>query len=181
MANIKSQIKRNRQNEKRTERNKAVRSELKTRTKTAVEAADRGRRQRRRAGPRCAMKRIDKAAAKGVIHKNAGRPPQVPPGQEAQPGHRRRADPLARHLRHRGQAGHEHLEHEVVRPGLAAPEVEVGLGEQVDRPARCGRGPRRRAWPSAFLAGKVEPFMPSSSAASFSPATSAPSRRSMRA
>ena len=35
MANIKSQIKRNRQNEKRHERNKAVRSELKTRVKVA--------------------------------------------------------------------------------------------------------------------------------------------------
>ena len=34
--------------------------------------------------------------------------------------------------RHRGQPGHEHLEHEVVGPGLAAAEVEVGLGQQVD-------------------------------------------------
>ena len=41
--------------------------------------------------------------------------------------------------------------------------------------------PSLRAWPEAFLAGNVEPFMPSSSAASFSPATSAPSSRSMRA
>ena len=42
MANIKSQIKRNRQTLKRTERNKAVRSELKTRTKRAVTAAAEG-------------------------------------------------------------------------------------------------------------------------------------------
>ncbi len=69
MANIKSQIKRNRQNEVRRVRNKAVRTELKTRVKTAVKAADTG------AGDgaealRLAVKRIDKAAAKGVIHKN---------------------------------------------------------------------------------------------------------------
>ena len=42
MANIKSQIKRNRQNEKRRVRNKAVRSELKTRTKLALATAEQG-------------------------------------------------------------------------------------------------------------------------------------------
>src|SRR6478736_3050194 len=42
MANIKSQIKRNRQNEKRRVRNKAVRSELKTRTKLALTSAEQG-------------------------------------------------------------------------------------------------------------------------------------------
>ena len=68
MANIKSQIKRNRQNEKRRVRNKA-RSELHTRTKAALEAVDAGR--RRRARPlKAAIKRIDKAAQKGVLHKN---------------------------------------------------------------------------------------------------------------
>ena len=70
MANIKSQIKRNRQNEKRRERNKAVRSELKTRVKRAVTAAQQGD----DSVPvlaALAVKRLDKAAAKGVIHKNA--------------------------------------------------------------------------------------------------------------
>ena len=70
MANIKSQIKRNRQNLVRNERNKAVRSELKTRTRSAVTAADTGADdadERLRA----AIKRIDSAAAKGVIHRNA--------------------------------------------------------------------------------------------------------------
>ena len=69
MANIKSQIKRNRQTLKRQARNKGVRSELRTRTKTAnaaiaedVTSADEA--------IRLAIKRIDKAAAKGVIHKN---------------------------------------------------------------------------------------------------------------
>ena len=42
MANIKSQMKRNRQNEKRNLRNKSYRSELKTRVKGALEAADAG-------------------------------------------------------------------------------------------------------------------------------------------
>ena len=69
MANIRSQIKRNRQTLKRQARNKGVRSELRTRTKTAsaaivedVESADES--------IRLAVKRIDKAAAKGVIHQN---------------------------------------------------------------------------------------------------------------
>ena len=70
MANIKSQIKRNRQTLKRTERNKAVRSELKTRTKRAVTAVEAGA-DDAEALTRAAQKRIDSAAAKGVIHKNA--------------------------------------------------------------------------------------------------------------
>ena len=69
MANIKSQIKRNKQNLVRHERNKAVRSELKSRAKSAVTAAEAG------ADDvderlRLAIKRIDMAASKGVIHKN---------------------------------------------------------------------------------------------------------------
>ena len=69
MANIKSQIKRNRQNEQRRVRNKAARSEIKTRIKSAVRAAEGGD----EATPdalRLAVKRLDKAAAKGIIHKN---------------------------------------------------------------------------------------------------------------
>ena len=69
MANIKSQIKRNRQNERRRQRNKAVRSELKTRVKRAVDASEAGA-EDAAAALRLAVKRIDKAAAKGVIHKN---------------------------------------------------------------------------------------------------------------
>jgi small subunit ribosomal protein S20 len=69
VANIKSQIKRNRQNEVRRLRNKAVRSELKTRVKHAVGAAESGAENSAEA-VRLAVKRIDKAAAKGIIHKN---------------------------------------------------------------------------------------------------------------
>jgi small subunit ribosomal protein S20 len=69
MANIKSQIKRNRQNEVRRLRNKAVRSELKTRVKTAVSAAEAGAEHTAEA-LRMAIKRLDKAASSGVIHKN---------------------------------------------------------------------------------------------------------------
>ncbi len=69
MANIKSQIKRNRQTLKRQARNKAVRSELRTRTKRAITAIDEGSEDSGEA-LRLAVKRIDKAAAKGVIHKN---------------------------------------------------------------------------------------------------------------
>jgi len=69
VANIRSQIKRNRQNERRRLRNKSVRSELRTRTKAAVVAAEQGVDDSVDA-LRLAVRRIDKAAAKGVIHKN---------------------------------------------------------------------------------------------------------------
>jgi small subunit ribosomal protein S20 len=69
VANIKSQIKRNKQNLVRHERNKAVRSELKSRAKSAVTAAEAGADDADER-LRLAIKRIDKAAAKGVIHKN---------------------------------------------------------------------------------------------------------------
>jgi small subunit ribosomal protein S20 len=67
VANIKGQIKRNRQNEKRRLRNKAVRTELKSRVKGAAVAAAEG-------SPdaddqlRIAQKRLNKAGAKGRIH-----------------------------------------------------------------------------------------------------------------
>ncbi|HZI39240.1 MAG TPA: 30S ribosomal protein S20 [Acidimicrobiia bacterium] len=69
MANIKSQKKRILTNARRQERNKAVRSELKTRVKAADKAAttsaeDTDEQVRR------AVKALDMAAAKGIIHKN---------------------------------------------------------------------------------------------------------------
>lgn len=69
MANIKSQIKRIRQNEVRRERNRAVRSEIKTRTKHALNAIE-GENEDRAELVRAAVRRIDKAAAKGIIHAN---------------------------------------------------------------------------------------------------------------
>ncbi len=69
MANIKSQIKRNLQNERRRLRNKAVRSELRTRTRSAITAAEAGAENQVEA-LRLAVKRLDEAASKGVIHKN---------------------------------------------------------------------------------------------------------------
>ena len=68
MANIKSQIKRNRQNETRRVRNKAVRSELKTREKAVMAAASAGEDTTELL--RAVQKRLDMAAQKGVIHKN---------------------------------------------------------------------------------------------------------------
>jgi small subunit ribosomal protein S20 len=70
VANIKSQIKRNRQNEKRHARNKAARSELKTRVKRAIIAAEQGD-ENVADITKAAIKRLDKAATKGIIHKNA--------------------------------------------------------------------------------------------------------------
>ena len=66
MANIKSQIKRNRQTEVRRRRNRATRSELRTRIKNAVtaEAGDESNE------ATTAMKQLDKAAARRVIHRN---------------------------------------------------------------------------------------------------------------
>jgi small subunit ribosomal protein S20 len=70
VANIKSQIKRNKQNAARHERNKAVRSELKTRVKRAVAAAEAGA-DDTAALASLAQKRLGKAGAKRVIHPNA--------------------------------------------------------------------------------------------------------------
>ena len=70
MANIRSQKKRNRQNEKRRLRNKAVRTELKTRVKSARQAVATGDEGAHEL-VRVAQRRLAKAGAKGVIHKNA--------------------------------------------------------------------------------------------------------------
>ncbi|MGI5491626.1 30S ribosomal protein S20 [Microtetraspora malaysiensis] len=70
MANIKSQIKRNRQNEKARLRNKAVKSSLKTAVRKFREAADQGDVETTLAALRTASRQLDKAVSKGVIHKN---------------------------------------------------------------------------------------------------------------
>ena len=70
MANIKSQIKRNRQNEKARQRNKAVKSELKSAVRKFREAADAGNVEEATQAMRSASVKLDKAASKGVIHKN---------------------------------------------------------------------------------------------------------------
>ena len=70
MANIKSQIKRNRQNEAAHERNKAVRSALKTAVRRFHEAVEAGDVEKAKALATEAGTKLDKAAAKGVIHKN---------------------------------------------------------------------------------------------------------------
>ena len=70
MANIKSQIKRNKTNEKARERNKAVKSELKTevrRTREAIASGDKAAAEKVLIK---AAKKLDKAVSKGVIHEN---------------------------------------------------------------------------------------------------------------
>ena len=69
MANIKSQIKRNKQNEKRAERNKAVRTALKTSTKKIRTAVDTGDAEEAQARQRETARSLDKAVAKGILHK----------------------------------------------------------------------------------------------------------------
>jgi small subunit ribosomal protein S20 len=71
MANIKSQIKRNKQNEVRRVRNKAVRSSLKTSGKRVRDAAAGGDADRSTELLRAASRDLDKAASKGVLHKRA--------------------------------------------------------------------------------------------------------------
>ena len=70
MANIKSQIKRNRQTLVRNERNRSIRSELRTRAKAAIAAAEAGDATAAEEALRLAQKRIDSAVAKGILKKN---------------------------------------------------------------------------------------------------------------
>jgi small subunit ribosomal protein S20 len=71
VANIKSQIKRNRQNERRRERNKAVRTELKTVAKKARTAVSEGTGDATTELLRTASRALDKAASRGIVHKRA--------------------------------------------------------------------------------------------------------------
>ena len=69
MANIKSQIKRNKQNEKHGERNKTVRTALKTSTKKVRAAIGDGDAEAATTQQREAARALDKAVAKGIVHK----------------------------------------------------------------------------------------------------------------
>lgn len=70
MANIKSQKKRILTNEKARQRNKAVKSSLKTSVRKFNAAAEAGDAEQATALAREASRKLDKAASKGVIHKN---------------------------------------------------------------------------------------------------------------
>ncbi|WP_222268568.1 30S ribosomal protein S20 [Modestobacter marinus] len=70
MANIKSQIKRIKTNERARQRNVAVKSALKTSVRRFRSAADAGDREAAVTALRTASKALDKAASKGIIHKN---------------------------------------------------------------------------------------------------------------
>ena len=70
MANIKSQIKRNRQNDAAHERNKSVKSALKSAVRKFREAAEAGDKEKATELAAVASRKLDKAASAGVIHKN---------------------------------------------------------------------------------------------------------------
>jgi small subunit ribosomal protein S20 len=70
VANIKSQLKRIKTNEKARLRNKSVKSSLKTAVRRFREAADAGDREQAQAALQVASRQLDKAASKGVIHPN---------------------------------------------------------------------------------------------------------------
>lgn len=70
MANIKSQKKRIKTNAKATERNRAVKSELKTAVRDARKAVKAGDKEQATKAVVTASRKLDKAVSKGVIHKN---------------------------------------------------------------------------------------------------------------
>jgi small subunit ribosomal protein S20 len=70
VANIKSQIKRIKQNDAAHERNKSVKSALKTSIRRFREAADAGNADEAKELAKTANRKLDKAASSGVIHKN---------------------------------------------------------------------------------------------------------------
>ncbi len=70
MANIKSQIKRNRQNEQRRQRNRSVRSFLKTKVKRFEESVESGDASAAQEAYRVVARELDKAASAGVVHRN---------------------------------------------------------------------------------------------------------------
>ncbi len=69
MANIKSQKKRNRQNDKARLRNKSMRSELKTRMRSVADAVEAGDAEAAQVALHAAHKRIDETVTKGLLHK----------------------------------------------------------------------------------------------------------------
>ena len=136
VANIKSQKKRNITNAKRAERNKAVKSELKTRVKTAVGSIGTDDERRGRAPRRQAHRH---GRRQGRHPPEPGRPPQEPPDEEGQ----RAAEPepgrsVRRRSRQRPQRGCSRATRTSITTSsvevLRAAQVEVGAGEQVDRP-----------------------------------------------
>ncbi len=70
MANVKSQIKRNRTNERARLRNKSVKSSLRTAVRKFREATEAGEREKAAELLASTSRKLDKAASKGVIHKN---------------------------------------------------------------------------------------------------------------
>jgi small subunit ribosomal protein S20 len=70
VANIKSQIKRIKTNEKRRQRNKSVRSAVRTAVRRFREAVEAGDTEKATQLQRSASRALDKAASKGVLHKN---------------------------------------------------------------------------------------------------------------
>ena len=70
MANIKSAIKRNKQNEKRRVRNRIVRGRARTSVKKALTGIESGNIEEARSATLVAISALDRAAQKGVIHKN---------------------------------------------------------------------------------------------------------------
>jgi small subunit ribosomal protein S20 len=70
VANIKSQLKRIKTNEKARLRNKSVKSSLKTAVRRFREAAESGQRDEALVAMQTASRQLDKAVSKGVIHAN---------------------------------------------------------------------------------------------------------------
>ena len=70
LANIKSQIKRNKTNEKARQRNKAVRTEVRSYVRVVRENIAAGKKDEAQQAYAVAARKLDKAVSKGVLHKN---------------------------------------------------------------------------------------------------------------
>jgi small subunit ribosomal protein S20 len=135
VANIKSQIKRNRQNEKARLRNKSVKSSLKTVIRKLNEASESGNNESAITLLRDASRQLDKAASKGVIHKNQAANRKSAIAKRIASATRR--DAVGRHIR--APPGH--------RPGTV-PVVVPKSRHRADGPKPlppCGVRDRRRA------------------------------------
>ena len=182
MANIKSQKKRNIQNEKRRVRNVAVRSELKTRIKARPDGGRDREPRTRPSGSSLAQKRLGKAGAKGMIHKNqaARRTSRLMkaankahadvlrPAPACRPASAPALRARLRRLRQCSAASRATSTSSTAFSGIA-------LAPLRSRSAWCSESiawrspsvPSARDASSAFCAGNVLPFPPSAACASF--------------
>ena len=183
MANIKSQIKRNRQTVKRNLANRKVRSEIHTRTKNADAAIAAGADDAdvlvRKPSPRSTRPRRTASCTRTRrLARRASSPSVSTPAHRAE--HPRLAETASRYrrpLRLANRATSTSTTNSGGQSLVPRSDRSASARRSIARPSFSV--PRRRLCCIAFFAGKVLPFIPSSAAADLSSRTSAPSRRNM--